>query len=428
MDPETMQPITEKVGLIYGHPSEIGFDRIGENGKLKKTERLDQTALADAPFIEGAFMNKYEGRYYLQYSSPGTQYNTYCDGVYTSDQPLGLFALQKSNPFSSKPGGFITAAGHGSTIKDEFGNWWHVSSMRISINHIFERRLGLWPAGFDHEGTLFCNQNFGDYPIEVPEGRFNPLSIKPKWMLLSYKKIVETSSFQPGYEGSNAVNEDIQSSWRTVTNQPGEWLSVDLGELYDVRAIQVNIADGGDATIDIKELDMRGPVYMKRLIHDKAGSLKYKLMGGIDGKQWSPLERDVSTIKPHELFHYDKGQNIRFVKIIFEQTPYSQQFSVSGFRVFGNSSISKPSQAHVLKASLITPLDALIKWEKSDNAIGYNVVYGNSIDSLYHSWLVYEQTQLEITTLIKNKEYYVRVDSFGEGGITEGIPQKIQKE
>ena len=35
------------------------------------------------PYIEGAFMTKHGDTYYLQYACPGTQYNTYADGVYT---------------------------------------------------------------------------------------------------------------------------------------------------------------------------------------------------------------------------------------------------------------------------------------------------------------------------------------------------------
>ncbi|MFQ7444449.1 MAG: family 43 glycosylhydrolase [Gemmiger formicilis] len=46
-------------------------------------------------------MTKHNGTYYLQYACPGTQYNTYADGVYTAKSPLGPFTLQASNPFSS---------------------------------------------------------------------------------------------------------------------------------------------------------------------------------------------------------------------------------------------------------------------------------------------------------------------------------------
>lgn len=131
------------------------------------------------PYIEGAFMTKHNGTYYLQYACPGTQYNTYADGVYTSKSPLGPFTLQASNPFSAKPGGFMTGAGHGSTIADKYGNYWHASTMRISVNHDFERRVGLFPAGFDADGVLYCNQNFADYPHEIPAGNLTPPASSP---------------------------------------------------------------------------------------------------------------------------------------------------------------------------------------------------------------------------------------------------------
>ena len=186
------------------------------------------------PYIEGAFMSKHNGKYYLQYACPGTQYNTYADGVYVSDTPLGPFVLQKSNPYSSKPGGFITGAGHGSTIEDAFGNLWHASTMRISRNHDFERRIGLFPAGFDKDGVLFCNQNFADYPHEVPKGRFDAADQQPKWMLLSYNRKVFASS---GANPELAVNEEIRNWGSADTAQAGEWLGVELGSAEDVRAI-----------------------------------------------------------------------------------------------------------------------------------------------------------------------------------------------
>ena len=88
------------------------------------------------PYIEGAWMDKFNGKYYLQYACPGTQYNIYTDGVYVSDSPLGSFALAQNNPYSYKPGGFIPGAGHGSTMKDTDGCLWHTATMRISVNMI----------------------------------------------------------------------------------------------------------------------------------------------------------------------------------------------------------------------------------------------------------------------------------------------------
>ena len=104
--------------LISGHPYEIGYERMGEDnsrypaspeeveagvqGFLKKQNiTMDQVPeqlkpmirgmFSGMPYIEGAWMDKRCGKYYLQYACPGTQFNTYSDGVYVSDNPLGPF-------------------------------------------------------------------------------------------------------------------------------------------------------------------------------------------------------------------------------------------------------------------------------------------------------------------------------------------------
>lgn len=119
-----------------------------------------------APFLEGPWMTKKGKRYYLQYAVPGTEFNIYGDGVYVSDFPLGPFRAAENNPYSYKPGGFINGAGHGSTMEDK-GQYWHISTMGIGCNYPMERRIGLWKAGFDAQGELFCDQRYGDWPIRM---------------------------------------------------------------------------------------------------------------------------------------------------------------------------------------------------------------------------------------------------------------------
>ncbi|WAX81379.1 hypothetical protein [Streptomyces sp. KMM 9044] len=135
--------------------------------------------------------------------------NTYADGYYTASSPLGPFEYAPSSPFSSKPGGFITGAGHGSTFQDAHGNWWHAPTMRISVHHEFERRVGLFPAGFDADGVLFCNQNFAGYPMTVPDRRIDPWAgTFAGWMLQSFHTKTTASSFAEGREPDLAVNEN----------------------------------------------------------------------------------------------------------------------------------------------------------------------------------------------------------------------------
>lgn len=128
-------------------------------------------------------MTKYQGNYYLQYACPGAELNVYADGVYVGKYPLGPFHLAENNPFSYKPGGFLPGAGHGSTMEDITGHFWHTATMRISKNHVFERRVGIWPAGFDEEGNLFCNQRYGDWPQDVEKFRMDPWA-EPEWIFV----------------------------------------------------------------------------------------------------------------------------------------------------------------------------------------------------------------------------------------------------
>ena len=38
----------------------------------------------------------------------------------------------------------------------------------LSVKNNFERRMGIWPAGFDKDDVMWCNTAFGDYPTLYP--------------------------------------------------------------------------------------------------------------------------------------------------------------------------------------------------------------------------------------------------------------------
>jgi len=456
LDPTTMTPIGEKRELIFGREDELGFERPGDNGvvdrensvlyqRLSKmfnpatqkiefpdgmeqiggysTEAMTKMFLSfGRPYIEGAFMTKYQGRYYLQYACPGTQYNTYADGVYVGDHPLGPFTFQTANPFSSKPGGFITGAGHGSTIADKYGNYWHSSTMRISVNYDFERRVGLFPAGFDKDGVLFCNQNFADYPFKVPQGKFDPAALEPEWMLLSYKKPVSASSTAPGSSAEKSVDEDIRTWWSAASADEGEWLCVDLGKPSDIRAIQVNLADE-NVEVDFPP-DSYGDTRKTRHIELKPQISHYTVEVSDDSNTWRVLEQ-VSRECSNGYYEYLDGVTSRYVRVTAGALPYGQPLRISGLRVFGNGSGEKPMPAKAV-AIRMGDLDAHVTWEPIPGAQGCNVRYGISPDKLYHSWLVYDVNEVTLSTFIKDQKYFVRVDSFNENGITPGEVISIQ--
>lgn len=452
LDPETMTPIGEPVELIFGQETSLGYERPGDNGivnpersvvyqSLKQfydpetdslqlpeamTQRMGDgfsveslTAMFRAvskPYIEGAFMTKHDGRYYLQYACPGTEFNTYGDGVYVSDKPLGPFVLQQSNPFSSKPGGFIAGAGHGSTIADVYGNWWHVSTMRISINHSFERRVGLFPAGFDADGVMYCNQNYADYPHSVPSGVFDAAAQQPLWMLLSYGKPVTASSTAEGSSPALAVNETIRDWWSAGSAETGEWLCVDLERPSDIRAIQVNMADA-DVAVEFPA-ESYGDDRHTRHIEMEPQISHYTVEVSTDGTQWQTLE-NVARECSNGYYEYPEGITARYVRVTGGELPYGQCLRISGLRVFGNGDGDQPAQTKAV-AQRVDALDGKVTWETVPGAQGYNVRYGVAPDKLYMSWMVYGANEVTLSTLIKGQEYYVCVDAFNENGITPG--------
>ena len=442
LDPRTMLPRGEPVDLIEGHPCEIGYERVGENNSLlpateEEVEAKYQAFLksspvpedqipdelrplirgmfSNRPFIEGAWMDKLEGKYYLQYATPGAEYNTYSDGVYVGESPLGPFRLAENNPCSYKPGGFLPGAGHGSTMRDKAGCWWHTSTMRISVNHSFERRVGLWPAGFDADGELFCNQRYGDWPMPLSGDPWR----NPAWMLLSAGKSASASSFVPGHGPEKATEENVQTWWRAAGGGRDEWLCVDLGRVYTVHAVQVNFADD---KISIPCPGTIRPGSQARYIEEADLVTQWKLEGSADGRRWFVIEdkTGAETDLTHDLILREEGFAARWLRLSGMAVSYGQNPCVSGLRVFGLGDGEKPGQP-IFTAVRENDLDMTVQIREQPDALGYNILFGSSPEKLYHSYMVFAPGSHRIGALIKGRNYFVRVDAFSENGITEGV-------
>ncbi len=431
-DPETLLPIGERRELIFGNTAEHGWERPNypgrpkEQGKEGIAMRLYRLLMRlngsdKKPFVEGPFMSKVNGKYYLQYAAPGTELATYGDGAYVGDGPLGPFTYQAHNPFSSKPGGFITGAGHGSTIEDAYGNLWHASTMRISVNANFERRVGLFPAGVDQDGILFCNQNFADYPLEIPEGKFDPWSIQPRWMLLSYQKTARASSSRTNHAPALALDEDVRTCW-CAEGSAGEWYRLDLGQCYEIHGVQINFAD---VELPMLQVDpkLRSNVYTNNRYIDPDPNLRTRwlLEGSSDGATWTILadKREADSDLSHDYIPLD-GIQLRYLRVTAAELPYNEPFALSGLRVFGRGDCYAPNPVKQVMVTRPDPLTARLDWSASQRAIGYNIRYGIAPDKLYSSHMVYGDSHVLLTTLNAGQPYYATVDAFGEGGITAG--------
>lgn len=392
---KTFSPIGYRKELLLLNDDRYGWQRFGENS--------DNTFLD--PFIEGAWMTKHHGKYYLQYSAPGTEFSGYADGVAVSDQPLGWYTHQ-SVPFSYKPGGFARGAGHGATFTDKWDNYWHVSTMAISVKNNFERRIGFWPAGFDQDDVMYCNTSYGDYPLYLPDGKEDHVKGRfTGWMMLNYNKPVTVSSSYGGYQPNFAVDENIKTYWCAQTANSGEWISSDLGALSTVRAIQLNYADQ-DASLMGKQTT---------IFH------QYKIWYSVDGSKWKLLvdKSKNTTDVPHDYIELPQPAEARFIKLENIHVP-TGKFAISGLRVFGSGHGQTPESVKKLTVlrSDKDKRNAWIKWPAVDTAYGYTLYFGTEPDKMYNSIMVYGANEYWFKAMDKEIPYYFTIEAINENGIS----------
>jgi hypothetical protein len=411
LDRKTFKPIGTRKEMYFLEHWRFGWQRFGEH--------MDNTFLD--PFIEGSHMTRYKGRYYLQYGAPGTEFSGYADGLLVGDHPLGPFTAQ-SDPLSFKLGGFVRGAGHGATFQDNYDNYWHVSTTVISVKNTFERRLGIWPTGFDKDGVMWCNTSFGDYPHYIPQKKFSggygPSAHETftGWMLLNYNKPVQVSSTLGGYHANNAVDEIMKTYWSAASGNKGEWFQSDLGNISTVNAIQVNYAD---QDVDNDRLGKRTDQYHQ-----------YKLFYSTDGKKWNLLadKSNNKTDVPHDYVELSKPVQARYIRMENIHMP-TGKFALSGFRVFGNGNGTKPDpvkQFIVLRTEK-DKRSVFIKWSPVDNAFAYNIYYGTDPDKLYTSIMVHSNNEYWLKTLDLKKTYYFSIEAINENGISErSKPMKVE--
>ena len=383
------------------HADTHGWERFGEYN--------DNVFLK--PFLEGAWMTKYKNKYYFQYAAPATEFKGYADGVYVSDKPLTGFSYQSHNPFSYKPGGFIKGAGHGATFEDKYNNWWHISTNIINQKNNFERRISIWPAGFDADDVLYCNTAYGDYPTFNPtKNETTSESFFTGWMLLNYNKPVQVSSTLGGFNANFAVDEDIKTYWSAKTDSDKEWIKSDLGDVVIINAIQINYAD--------QDVEFKGK--SKNVFH------KYKILSSNDAKNWKVVvDKSKNNVDvPHDYIEFEKPIKTRYLKLENIKMP-TGKFAVSGFRVFGKSNQKVPNKVKnfvALRGSNQNGgerKNAWLRWQVEDSADGYVIYFGKSKDKLYNSIMVYGDNQYFFTGMDSPDRYYFQIEAFNSGGISD---------
>lgn len=237
LDPEHLNRFTSAPKRLFGFNAAHVWERYGEMNEY-----------GDISWIEGPWMQKHKGTYYLQYSGSGTQWLTYATGVYTSRSPLGPFTYAPINPILRKVTGVVTGTAHGSIVEGPDGNLWQFYTI-VTSNPPGGRRLGMDPVGFDTRGNLFVKG-----PTETPQWAPGvvadparkgdsgslPLTVG-KMRAMNAKSAF--SSQRPGRDAAYAVDNSTGTWWEPAGDDTRPSITVDLTPATEFDPLQLFTVD-----------------------------------------------------------------------------------------------------------------------------------------------------------------------------------------
>jgi hypothetical protein len=377
-----------------------------ERGRREIFAETDTSALlgnlTNLPCQEAAWMTKRNGRYYLQYATPGTVCQWYCDIAMEGNSPTGPFKLAEYSPVSFKVGGFIGSAGHSGVFQDRRGQYWRVTTMWVGVGDLFERRIGLFPVQFDAVGQMSTDTVLGDYPRRIFDGKATG------WMVQSFGRKCTASSSLTSHPVELAADENVRTWWSAQTGGTNEWLQMDLGGLRQIQAVQANFAEH-DA--------------QPRPGNDYHA---YRLLASEDGVRWRMLaDKSTSrTCTPHDYLQLGKPVALRHLRVENVHTPGGGKFAIRDLRVFGHGGGEAP--APTSKVAIERHRDDVrnvtVRWQRAARADGYLVRFGLDAGALHQCVQLSggDTEKFTMHTLTRGLKYVWRVDSFNANGLTPG--------
>lgn len=206
----------DPVRLINYDSSHV-WERTGENNE-------DSSYSA----IEGPWMFKHNGTYYLMYSGPATEYSTYANGAYKSDKPLTNFKYMKTSPFTRKTAGVVRGPGHGSLVKGPDDTFWVFYTCTICHRHPMERMIGFDRVYFNNDGDIVCPE-VTENPRFVPgEKGFEKDNGDTGLISLADRRRATASSEAPGRDALYALTDDLTTFWQPASSEREATLTVPL--------------------------------------------------------------------------------------------------------------------------------------------------------------------------------------------------------
>lgn len=319
LDPEDLTRFMDKPSHLFGFNPMHAWERYGEMNEYP-----------GVAWIEGPWVIKRNGIYYLEYSASGTQWKTYAEGYYTATSPLGPYTYAPNNPLLRKTEGLVTGTAHGSIVQAPDGSWWQFYTIVLS-NPPGGRRIGMDRVHFDEDGLMSVTVT--DSPQPAPgaregQARSIPVTINK---VNAMNALSKASSEEPGYPAAYAVDNYSGTLWRPKADDAQPQLTVELSPATRFDVVQLFTVDG------MRILFSGG----RRGFGPRGGSLpvyQYKLETSMDGETFvTVLDRTGNTV-PRDTF-YDDFQPVRarFVRLTLTGWPKETPLGVIDFTVFGRA-------------------------------------------------------------------------------------------
>ena len=347
LDPKDLTHLAAAPKHLFGFDSSHVWERWGE--------RNEYTGIA---WIEGPWMFKRNGTYYLEYSASGTQWLSYASGIYSSKSPMGPFTYSPKNPLLRKTTGIVTGPGHGSIVKGPDGNWWVFYTI-VTSNPPGGRRIGMDPIDFDANGNPFT-RGPSETPQWAPGLVVNPVRNGDSGSIaVSINKLRAMhsqsafSSERPGHEAAYAIDDSNGTVWQPAENDAQPTLAIDLiaptefetNQLFEIDSSRLEFTAGGGfggrgARGAAGAPPAAAPAPPAAVAPNATIAFRYKIEVSMDGTQYTTvLDKTNNNVTRYTEFDEIPPTRCRFVRLTMTDWPRrgTTPLGITEFTVFGKA-------------------------------------------------------------------------------------------
>jgi hypothetical protein len=340
LDPKDLTRFAAAPKHLFGFRPEHVWERWGEHNEY-----------VNVAWIEGPWVFKRKGVYYLLYSASGTQWMSYAQGVYTARNPLGPFTYSPRNPLTRKTTGVVTGAGHGCVVQGPDGNWWVFYTI-VLPNPPGGRRLGMDPVGFDAQGNMYV-RSVSETPQWAPGVVADPVRDGDSGSIpLTVNKLRAMnqrggfSSQKPGRDAAYAVDGSLGTWWEPADDDVRPTLTIDLGSItefedpqyFTVDSSRIVFATGARAGFGARGASGAVPAPAQEA---PSGSVafRYKIETSRDGKVYETvLDKTNNNVTKYTEFDELRPTVCRFVRLTITEWPRAASpLGILEFTAFGKA-------------------------------------------------------------------------------------------